>query len=325
MPCYNYETYVQEALESLQAQSYTHWEVIVCDDGSTDGSVDVVREIGDKDERIKLLTQPNQGVGAALNHAFRACNGDVVCLLDADDIFATGKLQRIVEEMQSQSQAGFVQHAMEVIDHSGKQFRALPAHGLYEEGWIAERVLARGGRWRNMPASALSFRREIADILFPMPAEQLRSMADAYLYMLAPLLTEVAYLDQPLSSYRLHGANLTGARHIDKKIAQQYTAGITRVHNCIKAVVETRISHLPIFDLSRHLTFQEHAFLSMLFDNTPRSKLKEALTSLSKQIQKDDLYPSQRKLQGRLLFASAIFLPRSWREKWVSKWMGGSG
>jgi hypothetical protein len=81
-----------------------------------------------------------------------------------------------------------------------------------EEGWIAEQVVARGGRWRSMPTSALAFRRTVTEHLFPIPEATFRSEADGFLYTLAPLITPVAFLPQPLSGYRLHGDNLPGQR-----------------------------------------------------------------------------------------------------------------
>ena len=96
IPNYNYGHYVGRALDSLLAQSYPHFEGIVCDDGSTDDSRAIVARYAGRDARIRLLAKENGGVASALNAAYRQCRGDIVCLLDADDFFASGKLERVV-------------------------------------------------------------------------------------------------------------------------------------------------------------------------------------------------------------------------------------
>jgi glycosyltransferase involved in cell wall biosynthesis len=82
MPCYNGERFVAEAIESVLAQTYADIELIVVDDGSTDGSLTVVRGYGDK---VRCLTQANQGPSAARNHGIFSATGEYVAFLDADD------------------------------------------------------------------------------------------------------------------------------------------------------------------------------------------------------------------------------------------------
>lgn len=322
VPSYNYAGYIREALQSAREQTYAHLEIVVCDDGSSDASCDIVAEMAATDNRILLLRQENAGVAAAMNRAYRACRGEIICLLDADDRFHADKLRRVVEKMQAAPDVGFVQHAMEVIDGNGTVLRQLPEHGMHEEGWLAEKLLVRGGRWRNMPASALCFHRDVADLLFPLPAEDLRSMADAYLYMLAPLLTQVAWLPAPLSAYRLHGANLTGAQHFDEQLSRKYTDGIARVHDCIAEVIKTRRLDVPTFETRRHLTYLEHDFMRALFAGAERSVLRKKYRHLAGRIQHDDLYPAKRKVFGRWMLRIGMLLPVSLRAKWVSRVVG---
>ncbi|MEM8486588.1 MAG: glycosyltransferase [Bacteroidota bacterium] len=322
MPSYNYASYVTAAIASVQAQSWTHLEIIVCDDGSTDGSADIVRRLAASDDRIRLIVQENAGVAVALNRAFAAARGEVICLLDADDVYEATKIAAVVATMQRKQQAGFVQHAMSVVDAAGEFIRTLPTHGHFEAGWLGPALLKRGGRWRNMPASALSFRREVAERLFPLPAAYLSSMADAYLYMLAPLLTEVAYQPEPLSSYRLHGNNLTGALHFDAQLSRKYVEGIARVHAAVKDAVDRRGLSLPAYAAADHLTHNEHQFMVQLFSGAARGALWSMYRVLVRQIRADDLYPEKRKLAGIAVLGVAILLPLQSRAGWVSRMMG---
>lgn len=94
---YNAEPYLAEAIDSIHAQSYRPLEVIVVDDGSTDGSAEVAERYPD----VKVIRQPNGGNGAARNTAVGAATGDFFAFLDADDRFVAGKLERQMAELEA--------------------------------------------------------------------------------------------------------------------------------------------------------------------------------------------------------------------------------
>jgi glycosyltransferase involved in cell wall biosynthesis len=93
IPCYNAEKYVGQAIESALAQTYPKKEVIVIDDGSTDGSLDVIKSFGD---RIRWETGPNRGGSAARNRGIELAQGELIQFLDADDLLHPQKLERQV-------------------------------------------------------------------------------------------------------------------------------------------------------------------------------------------------------------------------------------
>ena len=99
MPLYNAEQWVEETIRSCQSQTYTNWELIIVDDGSTDASVSIVEKIASADPRITLLRQPNSGACVARNRAFRHCKGDYVMYLDADDLISPDKIELQVEAL----------------------------------------------------------------------------------------------------------------------------------------------------------------------------------------------------------------------------------
>jgi len=94
MPLYNKRAYVEDAICSVLSQAELH-ELIVVDDGSTDGGAERVEELAREDARIRLLRQPNAGVSAARNRGVRASMADYVAFLDADDLYLPGFLQQI--------------------------------------------------------------------------------------------------------------------------------------------------------------------------------------------------------------------------------------
>lgn len=94
IPCYNYATYISEAIESIRAQTYSNWEIIVVDDGSTDNTADVVAEYVLLDpNRIKYYYQVNQGPSVARNIGIALTQGEYIQLLDADDYIANTKFE----------------------------------------------------------------------------------------------------------------------------------------------------------------------------------------------------------------------------------------
>lgn len=97
MPLYNAELWVEETIHSCQEQTYTNWELIIVDDGSTDASASIVEKIASSEPRITLLQQPNAGACVARNLAFRHCKGDYVMYLDADDLISPDKIELQVE------------------------------------------------------------------------------------------------------------------------------------------------------------------------------------------------------------------------------------
>ncbi len=99
LPSYNYEKYIKTAINSVLKQTYTNWELIVIDDGSSDNSVNIIK-LYTKDKRIRLYTQTNQGVTKTLNKAFKLAKGDYICFLDADDLYHPKKLEKQVQMLE---------------------------------------------------------------------------------------------------------------------------------------------------------------------------------------------------------------------------------
>jgi len=106
VPAYNAERFLGRAMRSALAQTYPHLELIVVDDGSTDGTAEVIRSFPDR--RVQHLSQPNRGQGAARNHGIRASAGRYVTFLDADDVYLPEKIQRQVEFLEARRECQVV-------------------------------------------------------------------------------------------------------------------------------------------------------------------------------------------------------------------------
>jgi glycosyltransferase involved in cell wall biosynthesis len=99
MPAYNAEKFIAESIESVIAQSYNNWELLVVDDGSTDNSKRIIKDFCKKDERIKYFYQPNSKPGRARNSALKRASGRYVAFLDADDVWLSEKLKVQLKEI----------------------------------------------------------------------------------------------------------------------------------------------------------------------------------------------------------------------------------
>ncbi|MEO5690820.1 MAG: glycosyltransferase family A protein [Candidatus Saccharimonadales bacterium] len=118
MPVYNAERYLEQAIESILAQSYTDFEFIIINDGSTDKSWDIITSYAEQDPRIKSINQQNKGVVETTNYAANIANGVYLARADADDISFRSKLYDLVKCAKSNTQADVIVGSIEVIDNN---------------------------------------------------------------------------------------------------------------------------------------------------------------------------------------------------------------
>jgi glycosyltransferase involved in cell wall biosynthesis len=208
IPNYNYGEFVGAALDSLKAQTYANWEALVCDDGSTDRSREIIDQYASNDRRIRPIYQSNGGVATALNFCFAAARGEIVSLLDADDLWSKVKIERVMASFIEHPTVGMVGHQMRLVSgSSGPTGNPFPSR--ISTGWIGDRMLERGGDMSFPVASGVSFHREVADLIFPVPLT-MRRLVDGYLMRVAAFVTELGGILEPLAGYRIHEKNISG-------------------------------------------------------------------------------------------------------------------
>ncbi|SNU06213.1 Glycosyl transferase family 2 [Lachnospiraceae bacterium] len=103
VPVYNVKLYIKEAIESILSQSYTDYEVILVDDGSTDGSGAICDYYAKKDDRIRVIHQCNKGLSAARNVGLDICKGDLIAFLDPDDALCNDMLMKMYNALMDSS------------------------------------------------------------------------------------------------------------------------------------------------------------------------------------------------------------------------------
>lgn len=199
---YNYGRFIEATLESVLAQGLpaAEHEVLVVDNGSTDDTRARVARFGD---RVRYHYQDNfQGQAGTLNTGFRLARGAVVCLLDADDLWAPEKLERVLEAFARDAELGIVQHGSRFIGPAGEDLgvTSLPAGPAR----VGLEDLLRGPVW-SAHISSLCLRREVLARIGPVPAAFAASLPDAYLFQHGLFFAPAASLPLPLTLYRRHG------------------------------------------------------------------------------------------------------------------------
>jgi glycosyltransferase involved in cell wall biosynthesis len=210
---YNYGEFIEEAVSSALAQDFPveEREILVVDDGSTDDTQERLRKYG---EAIRYLRKPNGGQASAFDFGFDHARGQILALLDADDVWLPEKLKRVHEEFKRYPEAGMVYHRVHLwngSDDISEDSYFIPVSGNVTE---SKHALL---QYPMVGTSCLAFRREALQKLLPVP-ESLRFQADAYLTALIIFVAEVAALPEFLGKYRLHGANLfqTNAEQVSR-------------------------------------------------------------------------------------------------------------
>jgi glycosyltransferase involved in cell wall biosynthesis len=119
MPVYNERPYLEESIRSVLNQSFDDFEFIIVNDGSTDGSKDVMERFSDEDQRIRVFHQENQGIGTSRNRGLRLAHGKYIAVMDGDDVTHTDRFERQVRFLDENPEIGVVGTKSKYIDSEG--------------------------------------------------------------------------------------------------------------------------------------------------------------------------------------------------------------
>lgn len=208
---HDYEAFVAEAIESALSIDWPDVEVIVVDDGSTDGSRDVIARYAD---RVAVVHQANLGQWAACNAGFARVSGDVVIFLDSDDLLDPSLMRRLATVWRPGISK--VQFQMKVVDEQGRptgavlpQFHVVPTPAEVR-AWALS-----AAAYPTPPGSGNAYSRAFLEKIFPLPGGD--RAADSYCLAAAPYLGDVVTIAEPLVAYRVHGKNQGAMARIDPR------------------------------------------------------------------------------------------------------------
>jgi hypothetical protein len=218
---YNYAAYLAQAIDSALAQTYPHVEVIVVDDGSADNSREIIASYGN---RVISVLKENGGQASAINAGFKSSAGHVICFLDSDDVLMPTALGGAVQLFHEDDVVKVHWPLWTVDEHSVKSGAILPPDQL-SDGNLREQIISDGpGGSTWPPTSGNAWARRFLEQILPMPEQEFKLFADAYLLALAPASGTIRRIDEPQGLYRLHGQNNFWGKPFDEMLRLGCTA-----------------------------------------------------------------------------------------------------
>ncbi len=207
MVSYQGAKYIKEQLDSILVTLGADDEIIISDDGSTDGTREIITEYQKKDSRIYLVDGPRSGVKANVENALRMCQGEYIFLSDQDDIWMPDKVERVMAVFKEKG-VGLVVHDAIVTDGTCEEvildsFYSLKGSGA---GFIKN-------IWRNTYIGCcMAFKRELLEEVLPIPSYI--EMHDQWIGVINDKLNRGTYfMPDKLLKYRRHGKNASGMSH----------------------------------------------------------------------------------------------------------------
>ncbi len=202
---YNGARFLREQLDSIYAQTYQNIEVVVCDDCSTDGTVEILEEYRKRLGLQYLVNDRNLGFVGNFGKVMSICRGEFIALADQDDIWLPGKLEALLDGL---GEATLVYSDAFLIDDNGHELPGSlirtsgvkPMDGRHFEYFVCNTCIT---------GCTVMFRRDLLAAALPIPSCE--TYHDWWLAVLASRRNGVKYLDEMLVKYRQHESNDTGA------------------------------------------------------------------------------------------------------------------
>jgi glycosyltransferase involved in cell wall biosynthesis len=195
---YNYGKFIRQAIESLLKQTFQDLEIIIIDDGSTDGSRDIIESYS-QNEKVKIIYQQNKGLNVSNNIALRVAQGKYIMRLDADDFLDRNALLVMTNILEKDEKLGLVFPDYYIVDEYGEILNIEKRHKFDEEVSLLDQP-AHG--------ACTMIRKKYLQILGGYD-EQYRCQDGYELWIKFTAKFKVTNIDTPLFYYRRHGNNLT--------------------------------------------------------------------------------------------------------------------
>lgn len=241
IPSYNHEAYIREAIQSVINQSYQNWELIIVDDGSKDNSLEVIH--GFKDSRIRVIEQSNSGAHNAINRGLRQAKGKYLAVLNSDDVYEKERFSLMIEEMQQNTNIGFMCSYIQVINSKGKKLGIKKGWKNMESWCVPHKELSFAatddfklnllmGNFTSTTSNFL-FTRSLYEKIGGM--RNLRFAHDWDFALRAAEATECKLIEKPLLRYRIHETNTISSnrRWMLFEIAWIWAANLDRFYGNI--------------------------------------------------------------------------------------------
>ena len=207
MISYQGAKYIEEQLDTILVTLGEEDEVIVSDDGSTDGTREILAAYQKKDARVRMIDGPKKGVKANVENALRACEGAYIFLADQDDIWMPEKVERVMAAFEHDG-VSLVVHDAVVTDGTCENVVLESFYSLKGSGAGVLKNI-----WRNTYIGCcMAFKRELLEEVLPIP--NYIEMHDQWIGVINDQLKRgTSFIPDKLIKYRRHGNNASGMSH----------------------------------------------------------------------------------------------------------------
>jgi glycosyltransferase involved in cell wall biosynthesis len=256
---HNYAQFIGAALDSALAQSVPFDEIIVVDDGSTDGSAELLAKEYAQHPKIQVVCKSNAGQLSCFNEGFARARGDIVFFLDADDVYEGRYVEKALEIYRRDAAIDFVfcghrrfgaRESLELIYRQDRDLGYSVVLAAYLRDWI------------GAPTSCLSMRRAVLEKILPLPfVDEWRTRADDCLVFGASLAgARKYYLAQPLVRYRVHGTNAFCSQSRDQFEVYRRRLAINRLFEYLERKFSYNVARLGDFHHREFCTIRQPSF-----------------------------------------------------------------
>ena len=224
---YNGEKFIKEQLESILKQTVSIDEIIICDDGSNDKTIQIIKDIELSFPNIKKKKKNEINLGSNKNFekAITLSTGDYIFLSDQDDVWKNNKVEKIMNCFEeNQSLEGVFSNA-DLINDEGKNFTD---KNLWDSVSFTENLLQKpidlfchiSSKSNMVTGATLCFKKEIKELILPIPVIP-KYYHDEWIAIIIASRKKLAYLTDELISYRIHNEQQIGVKRNKKKIDQK--------------------------------------------------------------------------------------------------------
>jgi Glycosyl transferase family 2 len=206
IPSYNHARFLPEALECALRQTYPNTEIVVADDGSTDGTFEIAQEYARKHGNVRVVTHPghaNRGLVATAALCLANARGEYVTGLPSDDLIVLDKVERDVELLEADPEAAFAYGYVQMVEEEGRPVRGEGLQG--RDVSVEERPIERLFRENVVPGAAITYRRSALEAIGGIEGRAL--YADWELSALLLSRWRAAFDDRVVAMHRVHGSN----------------------------------------------------------------------------------------------------------------------
>lgn len=246
MPVYNAQRYVAEAIESILEQTFTDFEFLIVDDGSTDRSLKILQRYAARDTRIRLISRPNTGCVRALNEMLALAQGELIARMDADDIAMPDRLIQQVEFLRQNPEIVCVGGAQDWIDESG---RLLLHHPEAEQDTEIQHLALIGHTPINHPSALM---RRLTVLQVGGYDESMYPAEDLDLWLKLGELGKLANLKNTVIKYRQHNQSISERLQVEQTQKKRNACYQAWERRGIQGYFQESAPWRPVDQISRH-------------------------------------------------------------------------